>query len=46
MTGNVPNSETRQEQTKAAGLMSYTALKQYHAMLHVFAEHTSEETKI
>lgn len=46
MNGNVPNGETKQEQNKAAGLMSYTGLKQDHAVLHIFAEHILEETKI
>lgn len=45
MNRNVPNGETKQEQNKAAGLI-YTALKQDHAMLHIFSGHTLEETKI
>lgn len=46
MNGNVPNSKTKQEQNKAAGLMSYTGLKKDHAILHIFTEHTLEEIKI
>lgn len=36
----------KQNRNKTAGLMSYTALKQDHVVLHVSAEHTLEETKM